>query len=136
MFLGDRKEIYPTRAELVAFPMKMDKWKGHRSKIKDLDLEVLKIGKTLLEANRLVIQLGDTKQLVYCWFQQRGRVITNEYLAKWYLFWDALTRNRTDGALVRLTTVVKPRMDINDADRELSEFAKAISPELIKYIPD
>ena len=28
-------------------------------------------------------------------------VMTNDYLVKWYLFQDALTRNRTDGALVR-----------------------------------
>ena len=51
--------------------------------------------------NRLFIQKGEYSQLVYYWFQQRGRVITNEYLVKWYLFWDALTKNRTDGALVR-----------------------------------
>jgi hypothetical protein len=48
-----------------------------------------------------VIALGSERQLVYYWFQQRGRIITNEYLAKWFLFWDSLTRNRSDGALVR-----------------------------------
>ncbi|MFV2057615.1 MAG: exosortase C-terminal domain/associated protein EpsI, partial [Thiohalomonadales bacterium] len=100
------------------------------------NLANVNIGETPLAVNRLVIQLGDTKQLVYYWFQQRGRIITNEYLAKWYLFWDALTRNRTDGALVRLTTLVKPGMDVSEADRELTAFAKAISPKLTKYIPD
>ena len=34
------------------------------------------------------------------------RAYTNEYLVKWYIFWDALTRNRTDGALVRLSAPV------------------------------
>ena len=89
-----------------------------------------------LQVNRLVIEMGETKQLVYYWFQQRGRVITNEYLVKWYLFWDALTRNRTDGSLVRLTTSLQPGEDLAQADVQLSAFAKAVNPELKKYIPE
>jgi len=38
----------------------------------------ISIGETPLAVKRLVIQMGDTKQLVYYWFQQRGRVNTNE----------------------------------------------------------
>ncbi len=63
---------------------------------------------TPLKVNRVVIQQGSTRQLVYYWFQQRGRDITNEYLVKWYLFWDSLTRRRTDGALVRVITPIPP----------------------------
>jgi EpsI family protein len=62
--------------------------------------------------------------------------MTNEYLVKWYLFWDALTKNRTDGALVRLTTVTSDNMDIEEADRVLQEFARDIGPQLERYIPD
>jgi exosortase D (VPLPA-CTERM-specific) len=89
-----------------------------------------------LTVNRLVIQKGDTKQLVYYWFQQRGRIITNEYLVKWYLFWDALTRNRTDGALVRLVTFIPPNGNIADADRQLTMFAEKIAGVLKDYIPE
>ena len=56
---------------------------------------------TPLPVNRVIIGLGDDRQLVYYWFAQRGRMLTNEYVVKWYIFWDALTRNRTDGALVQ-----------------------------------
>ena len=59
-----------------------------------------------LSVNRVVIERGDVKQVVYYWFDQRGRVLTNEYLVKWYIFWDSLTRNRTDGAMLRLTVPV------------------------------
>ena len=89
-----------------------------------------------LRVNRAVIQKGESRTLVYYWFQQRGRVITNEYLVKWYLFWDALTRNRTDGALVRLTTSVNLGADLPEADRELTEFAMSIAGRLPEYIPD
>ncbi len=89
-----------------------------------------------LRVNRTVIQKGETKELVYYWFQQRGRVITNAYLVKWYLFLDALTRNRTDGSLVRLTAFVNPGESLEDADKQLVAFAKAVSPPLPAYIPE
>jgi len=73
---------------------------------------------------------------VYYWFQQRGRVLTNEYLVKWYLFWDALTRNRTDGALVRLVINVDPGGNLEEADRQLSSFATTIADRLTDYVPN
>ncbi len=39
-----------------------------------------------------------------------------------YLFWDALTRSRTDGALVRLVTPVPDQSSIGEADAELQDF--------------
>ncbi len=51
-----------------------------------------------LTVNRAVIVHGDERELMYYWFPQRGRDITNDYLLKWYLLWDAITRDRTDGA--------------------------------------
>jgi len=60
------------------------------------------------------------KALVYYWLQQRWRVMTNDYLVKWYLFHDALARNRTDGALVRLTIRVQPGGELGKADARLS----------------
>lgn len=89
-----------------------------------------------LRVNRTVIQKDDVKQLVYYWFQQRGRVITNEYLVKWFLFWDALTRNRTDGSLVRLTAYVKPGESLEEADNRLIEFAKISASQLSAFVPE
>jgi exosortase D (VPLPA-CTERM-specific) len=88
-----------------------------------------------LTVNRALIEMGDQKQLVYYWFQQRGRVINNEYLVKWYLFLDALTRNRTDGALVRITTQVPASENIEQADSRLIRFAQTVNPLLNDYIP-
>ena len=52
------------------------------------------------------------------------------------LKWDALTENRTDGALVRLTTMVTPDEDMGDADRRLGDFARQVSGTLDEYVPD
>lgn len=89
-----------------------------------------------LKVNRLIIEQGDQKQLVYYWFQERGRDITNEYLVKWYIFWDSLTKNRTDGALVRVTTLMGKGEDGAEADKRLISFVKAARPLLSGYIPN
>src|SRR5450755_439324 len=90
----------------------------------------VRAGDEPLRVNRALIRLGNQQQLVYYWFQQRGRMITNEYAAKWFLFWDALTRNRTDGALVRLVVALPPGRSATAADRQLTEFAAAVTPTL------
>jgi exosortase D (VPLPA-CTERM-specific) len=92
-------------------------------------------GKPLV-VNRLVIRKDDLTQVVYYWFQQRGRDITNEWMVKWYLFWDAMTKNRTDGALVRLVTPVSIDESVQDGDKRLTAFARAVYPYLSNYIPD
>ena len=89
-----------------------------------------------LRVNRAVISHADAKRLVFYWFLQRGRVITNEYLVKWYVFWDALTRNRTDGALIRLVVSVPEGKGSEQAEAALRSFAAAIVPELPSFIPD
>jgi len=91
-------------------------------------------GEALL-VNRSVIAMGEERQVVYYWFEQRGRNLTNEYLVKWYMFWDALQINRTDGALVRLTTKVRDVAGIAKADQQLTDFARDIYPQIRYYIP-
>jgi exosortase D (VPLPA-CTERM-specific) len=96
----------------------------------------VKINGEALRVNRTLIELGDQRQMVYYWFEQRGRIITNEFAVKWYLFWDALTRNRTDGALVRLITALPPGGDEQSADRRLEAMAAQIAPSLTQYVPN
>jgi exosortase D (VPLPA-CTERM-specific) len=94
------------------------------------------IGSTPLHVNRALMQMGTQRELVYYWFQQRGRVVTNEFMVKWYLFWDALTRHRTDGALIRLMVPLSPTTDVAAADTELKNLITLIGPTLAQYVPD
>lgn len=89
-----------------------------------------------LPINRIVVKKGKSVQLVYYWFQQRGRLIANEYVMKWYLFKDAILLNRTDGALVRITTSVSPMENMQDADNRLSGFVGDMLPVMPDYIPE
>ena len=101
-----------------------------------ITLQTSNPARSSMPVNRLLIQKGESRQLVYYWFQQRGRIMTNEYLIKWYLFWDAMTMNRSDGALVRLTTVSPKGEELGDADRRLTEFLGLALGEVPRFIPE
>lgn len=88
-----------------------------------------------LQVDRAIIEKGENRQLVYFWFQQRGRIITNEYMVKWYIFYDAITQNRTDGALVRLVTNLSKTEDVARADQRLQAFMKDLVPVLPPFLP-
>lgn len=87
------------------------------------------------EVNRTLIERAGQRQLVYYWFEQRGRRIANEYWVKWYLLVDALVRNRSDGALVRVTTPVGSLESTGNADQRLVDFVRLAAPNLAAYIP-
>lgn len=92
-------------------------------------------GAASFEVNRTVISRGGQRQLVYYWFEQRGRRIANEYWVKWFLLVDALLRNRSDGALVRVTTSIGAFEAPEDADRRLLEFMQLAVPRLAPHVP-
>jgi exosortase D (VPLPA-CTERM-specific) len=75
------------------------------------------------------------KQMVYYWFAQRGRVNTTLTEVKLYNFWDALTRQRTDGALVRVITPLYPQESAAEAEKRLQEFTSGIVPVLNEFLP-
>jgi EpsI family protein len=87
-------------------------------------------------ANRAVIEQNGQKQLVYYWFQGRGRIETSEYTAKLDLMADALLRHRTDGALVRLVVPIDPAGGIAPAEEKLRQFAARMRPLLDPYLPN
>lgn len=84
--------------------------------------------------NEYVIQQGLDKELVFYWYQGRGRVIASEYSGKFWMVADAISRNRTDGALVRLIT------PMNDGESKararLDDFAQQVFPPLDNLIPN
>jgi len=106
------------------------------SKMSRLELDGVSVSGQPLSVNRLQIEKGDSKQIVYYWFQQRGRVVTHEYMVKLYLLWDSITRRRTDGALVRLVSSVRPGQDVAEVDASLQRFTRQVSGLLPEYIPD
>lgn len=88
-----------------------------------------------MKVNRAYMDKLGSKQLCYYWFPQRGRILNNAYQLKVFAFWDALTKQRTDGALVRLITPVSESENSDQADARLQGFARIIVPVLAGYVP-
>ena len=84
--------------------------------------------------NRVLIGREGDRQLVLYWYQERGRIIANEYIAKLYLIADAATRNRTDGALVRISAPVVGSEEVTL--QQMLEFARTVYPELSESLPE
>lgn len=93
------------------------------------------LANTKVPVNRAFIQKGDYKQLSYYWFPMRGRVLTNIWEMKMYNFWDALTLQRTDGALVRLITPVYKGESVGNAEDRLQAFMGDVMPVLDGFLP-
>lgn len=89
-----------------------------------------------MTVNRTVIQKGEQRQLVYYWFNQRGRILTNEFAVKWFILKDSIVRKRSDGALLRVVTVVPPGEDLAQAERRIHSFLSAAAPILKTHLPD
>lgn len=90
------------------------------------------------EVNKFVIANGIERQVVLYWYQQAGgRVVTNEYLGRVHLVVDALTKNRTDAALIR---VIVPTPDndpasVNASTEQAVTFLRDFYPELMRFLP-
>jgi exosortase D (VPLPA-CTERM-specific) len=112
---GDGWEI----AELDRYPVDMDG-----------------TGYGAFEVNRAVIQKGLSQQLVYYWFEQRGRRVTGDFTAKMTVVWDGLTKDRTDGALVRFVTPIGTGdAAVAEADARLQGFMRDALEPLPRFVP-
>lgn len=83
----------------------------------------------------LHLKQGSQKILASYFFFERGRVITNPWKNKFYLFWDALSMGRTDGALVRAELLMTPDQPEEEAFAILSDFLSEIWVLLPDYVP-
>lgn len=83
-----------------------------------------------------VIANGEARQFVLYWYQAHGRSIPNEYVSKAYMVTDAMRLRRTDGAIVRVITMIAPNETEDDARARVFGFTAKIAPALPRFIPD
>jgi EpsI family protein len=138
---GDRVELYvgfyqsQKEGDLIHSPkncMPGAGWNITRTSIEPVD--VVENGKpTSINVIQLILEKGEQKQMVFYWFQSRGRVIASEYMQKIWLVIDSITKHRTDGSFVRLISPVTT--DEAKALDTLKAFTRDIFPYLREYIP-
>jgi EpsI family protein len=92
-------------------------------------------GRLPFVVNRYIIAKGNDRLLVLYWYWAHDRAVASEYWAKVYLVTDSIKLNRSDGALVRLTTGMRPGESVDSAMSRLVPFAGQVVPLLNQYIP-
>ncbi|MDJ0994751.1 MAG: VPLPA-CTERM-specific exosortase XrtD [Dinoroseobacter sp.] len=86
--------------------------------------------------NRAIIQKGEVRMMVFYWFQQKDRRIAWDFAAKFWLMVDGIQTGRTDGALVRLTTLIDPEEGEAAAEGRLMNVLEALDRQLPRFIPE
>ena len=86
-------------------------------------------------AKRLLIARGNQRNLVYYWYQSRGRVISEDWKKIVFVGLDRATRQRTDGALVRITVPMR-RSGEAAAQATFDSIAPEIVSRLSEYVPE
>ena len=66
----------------------------------------------------------------------KGPYSLEAYPLKIYTLWDTVTRQRSDGALVRVITPVYLDEKMEDAEARLQGFTREIAPLLGEFIPN
>jgi EpsI family protein len=80
---------------------------------------------------RLVIAKGNARQLVYYWYQSRGRVIAHDWQKIVYVGVDRALQGRTDGSLVRFTVPV-----IGEDEEAAEEAFRDLAPRFLSLLPE
>lgn len=82
----------------------------------------------------MLIQNGNAYQVVYYWFQNRGKIIGSEYWEKIYQVVDAILMGRRDGTFVRIMSAV-PGQDIAETEKEVKKFSELVMTNLQSFLP-
>jgi EpsI family protein len=98
-----------------------------------LPMEATRFG--AFPVNRAVIQRGLDQQLVYYWFEGRGRRVTNDFVAKFQTVADSARFGRSDGALVRVITPIGAG-GVAAAEERLQGFLLETLDRLPRHVPE
>jgi EpsI family protein len=96
---------------------------------------LVQVGSHTVELSQIVqVRSGNTKGLLY-WYDLNGRVLSDMYLAKKYMVWDALTRRRTNGAVVMVEWESRGNAGAESLQVKAAAFVQALLPLMPKFIP-
>jgi EpsI family protein len=89
----------------------------------------------LLSVNEIVRAKAGERRGVLFWYDINGRIVADFYRLKSYTIWDALTRRRTNGAVVMIGWNDRAGLESESAHQRAIEFAQALLPVLRKHLP-
>jgi len=87
------------------------------------------------EVNEIVRTKNGARRGVLFWYDINGRIISDWYRLKSYTIWDAMTRRRTNGAVVIIAWSGRAAPESQAARARAIEFAQTLMPVLRRHLP-
>jgi EpsI family protein len=87
-----------------------------------------------ISVNRYLIQKDREQQLVFYWYEAQGKAVAGEVAARVEMVKNSIARNRSDGALVRVSSPIYD--NVPETSSRLIEYIQAMYPILHEYLPD
>jgi EpsI family protein len=87
-----------------------------------------------IHINQYVVEKGDAQSVVLYWYQSQGRVIADEFAAKFYLVSDSIKHHRSDTALVRVVVPIFGGRT-QQAEKVGTDFVQTFYPVVKAYLP-
>lgn len=87
-----------------------------------------------IHINQYVVEKGQAQAVVYYWYQSQGRVIADEFAAKFYLVSDSIRHHRSDTSLVRVWVPVTGG-DPRPAEKAGIDMIQAFYPVIKGFLP-
>ena len=87
-----------------------------------------------ITVNRYLIQKDQERQLVLYWYHSQGQAIAGEIAARVALIGNSAVRNRTDGAIVRISTPIYG--SVSETSAMAADYVRAVYPVLREFLPE
>ncbi len=97
-----------------------------------VDVPVSNLGS--IHINQYIVAKGQQQAVVYYWYQSQGRVIADEFAAKFYLVSDSVRHHRSDTSLVRVWVPVVGG-NTQQAEKIGTDLIESMYPVVKGYLP-
>ena len=97
-------------------------------------VKVAVAGGRSIDVNRYLIQKDAQQEVVFYWYQSQGQAVAGEVAAKVGMVKSAILRNRTDGALLRVSSPVY--RTVGETSDLLVAYIQTMYPVLSEYLPE
>ena len=87
-----------------------------------------------VQFNKTVLKEGFQNSLILYWYDMNGRIVSNNYKAKFIMALDGLIHRRTNGAIIIVSGDIKNRDDIRVLLDDEIEFVRNALPVLKQYL--
>ncbi|MGE4441540.1 MAG: exosortase C-terminal domain/associated protein EpsI [Desulfomicrobium sp.] len=93
----------------------------------------MELGGETVKLVRAVYAMGEQRELIYYWFDMRGRTMSDEYSLKLAAIMGSMFHNRRDQSFIRIS--VQTRNNVEEAQKWVENFLRDFYPVIREFLP-